>query len=576
LGHKNALDFFVLTGEDLPALRRTFMELVGRPPVPPKSIFSPWIVDGPKPASVSWVDHFKSIRQLVKGPDSLGLVIPSLTDNPPVADAKDNNLELMNVETPYLSRDSTSFDDMEKRGFLVKNSDSNGRALILDYQGKPSALIDYTDPGTATYWHSLRRAASILAGTRTFLLTGGEPESYSSLAWYKGTGSVDEHSHYAWGSRFILKWLDGFRLGLANQRFIRGESPRLFLLSRAGLVGLSRFGAGIYTLEPNIFYPLGAGQARAHLTLSGIDYYSTDITPMLTDWPLDKFNQIYEAWLSKNIFVNLPFLMPRAMLDQPWAWPNLKLKAQLQPYYYSLAHQAHQNGEPIVSPLLYHFQEDAPSRERAFETMVGPFLLVAAGVNPGDELLSFHLPQGRWYDLHGRDVIEQDKSGQTILPCKLNGFHVPPMLLKAGSIIPTWNDPESEDRRLLIKAFPTDEPTSFTLYEDNGLNINYQRGEFLKTVFELSPKQSLNSYTLTIKAREGELPGSVTSRNFYIEFVGLGNIGSALLDGDLYNRVANENELDEIEAGWFSIGTGRLFFKTPLLDLSKDHVIQIG
>src|SRR5690606_13005785 len=36
-------NFYYLSGKDLPDLRSDFMELVGRPPVPPKKVFGLWM-----------------------------------------------------------------------------------------------------------------------------------------------------------------------------------------------------------------------------------------------------------------------------------------------------------------------------------------------------------------------------------------------------------------------------------------------------------------------------------------------------------------------------------------------------
>jgi alpha-glucosidase len=575
LGPRTGIDFFVLIGEDLPALRRAFMQLVGRPPVPPQRLFAPMVIDWDKPKEIAWADRFKEIAAAIPFFKNFSLMVLGQTDSPPLSEARKAGLDLVIRENPYVNRSSPLFPDMEKRGFLVRESTSQGKPLVLNYQGQPSALVDYTDPAAASYWHSMGRASLMTAGARFFFLTGGEPETYSSLAWYSGIGSKGLHSHYSWGNRFSLKWLEAFWIGLRNQRFSRGEQPRIFLLTRAGLGGMARFAAGLYTIEPNLFFPDGAGQARAHVNLSGVDYYSTDVTPLLKNWPLERYTQLYEAWLSKNAFLNLPLLIPREMLSYPWARQNLKIKAQLEPYYYSLARWSSQTGNPMTSPLLYYFQDDLRARSRAFETMVGPSLLVAAGVNPGEELLTFYLPKGRWFDILGYDLVDQQEGGMISLPCKLDGFHVPPLLLKEGAILPTWDKPEDAKRAIQIKAFPGQEPSSFEWYEDNGTNHNYSTGESLKTLILLNPATQSEKLTLTIKAREGNLPGSPTERPFILEILGVGTVGTITLDGNSYPRVALIPELEEHESAWVSSGKGTLIFKTPSLDLSQDHVLTV-
>ncbi|MDR1085254.1 MAG: DUF5110 domain-containing protein [Deltaproteobacteria bacterium] len=572
--HNSSLDFFVIIGEDLPSIRRTYSSVIGRPPVPPRSIFSPWVVDDIRPGQQPWSDYFSKLKDFFRPFDITGLLLWNQPENLPLAEAKAAGLELMVSESPYIEVNNPNFSDMDKRGFLVKSSEENGRSLMLNYNGKSSGLIDYTDPAAASYWHSIFRSKLIDAGANTFFLLGGEPESYSNLAWYKGVGGQGEHSHFAWANRFSLKWMEGFGIGLRNQRFRPGLGfTRTFLLARAGLAGQGRYGAGLYSVEPFFFSPVPQGQARANLNLSGIDYFSTDIFPLLEQFPVERYNSNFAAWMAKNALLNIPLLVPQNFLNEPWTAPNLTLKARLEPYYYSLAHQANLTGDPVMSPLLYYFQEDLLAREAAFEVMVGPYILVAAGVTPGAEVLSFHLPAGKWYDFLGKEVITQETAGPRVLPCKQNGIPMSPVLLRAGAIVPNKSDNPAMSDRLHVTAFPGEDVSFFDFYEDNGQNINYLSGEKLRTRLEMTPEAGL--LTMTVQAQAGQMPGAAKTRGFLLEFVGLGNVGTITLDGESFRRLSAEADLNEIDSGWFSAGTGRLVFKTPILDLTKDHALVL-
>ncbi|MDR1657742.1 MAG: DUF5110 domain-containing protein [Deltaproteobacteria bacterium] len=579
LGPQESIDFFVILGPDLPSLRRSLMNLIGRPPVPPKSVFSPWVLVPDKESFQSYNDYFASLSVHKSYFSNLTVLLNPPPAEPPLEAAAAAGLNYLVPESPYLPFDSPLFDDMEKKGFLVRYRDSQGPPLQLEYLDKTSALIDYTNPAAASYWHSLGRAEYLTKGARLFYLTGGEPEVYSSLAWYSGDTDPAVHSHYAWGQRFSLKWMEGFNSSQNFPVFRRGGPPRLFLLTRAGLAGLGRYGAGLLTEEPNIFFAMGSGQARSHLTMSGVDYYSTDISSSLKQTPFDRSKSIYEAWFAKSVLLNLPLVLPVAMMDQPWAEINLDLKNKFEPYYYSLAHQAYRFGDPIIAPLFFYFQHDLLARNSAFETMVGPYMLVAAGVNPGAEVLSFHLPAGRWFDFLGDDIIEHPVSGSISLPSKIKGLHVSPLLFRTGAIIPTIFDthkPEAE-RLYHILVFPGEDPTSFTLYEDNGIDQTYTTGEFQKTDLDLTPKTAATPLKFTIKARQpAVVAGTPSSRAFIIEFIGLDNVGVAYLDGKLYDRVAKPEQFDELQTGWIFSPKGRLKFKTEELDLSKDHQIVIN
>ena len=57
--------------------------------------------------------------------------------------------------------------------------------------------------------------------------------------------------------------------------------------------------------------------------------------------------------------------------------------------------------------------------------------------------------------------------------------------------------------------------------------------------------------------------------------MGVGNIRKATLDGALYDRVTSVNELARLESGWVNSKSGILYFKTPPLPLTGEHVIEV-
>ncbi|MDR1049600.1 MAG: DUF5110 domain-containing protein [Deltaproteobacteria bacterium] len=579
LGPSESVDFFVLLGPDLPSLRRTLMAMLGRQALPPKSVFAPWILAGDAPSAAARAEVLSSLAQQKNGFETLTVMFEPQPENPPHALAASLGLNILVTESPYLPTDSPHYVDMTKRGFLVRANGPQASPLLLSYHNRLSSLIDYTNSPAADYWHSLVRAGQVEAGASLFYLVGGEPEVYSPAAWYQGSGPDDLHSHYAWGPRFALKWMESLGASVMRPVFSRSSPPRLFAVSRAGLGGMGRFGAGVLAIDPNPFFPRNAGQARANLILSGVDYYSTDVSALTSQFPMDSASRLYEAWLANVALLNLPLVLPGEMLAQPWARVNLDLKASLEPYYYSLAWKSSRTGEPLIAPLVYYFQDDPLARESAFETMVGPSLLVPAGVAANDETLSFHLPEGRWYNPHTREIIDQLDGSPRSLPVKIQGLHMPPILFKSGSVVPMISDPAGPTRRKTILAFPGESPASFDWYEDNGLDQSHLSGVYSVTSLDLSARAAGPSsppVALTIRARVGSVPGEETAREFLVEFVDVGNVGAALLDGDIHRRLNSESQLLAMDSGWFSLGTGRLLFKTPPLDPSVDHQIVLN
>ena len=82
------------------------------------------------------------------------------------------------------------------------------------------------------------------------------------------------------------------------------------------------------------------------------------------------------------------------------------------------------------------------------------------------------------------------------------------MFVKQGSIIPTMPvmnyTHEKPVYPLTFEIFPAQEgaQAAFTLYEDEGEDLGYQRDEFVKTPIICSTLA--NGYELTVSAREGK------------------------------------------------------------------------
>jgi alpha-glucosidase (family GH31 glycosyl hydrolase) len=74
------------------------------------------------------------------------------------------------------------------------------------------------------------------------------------------------------------------------------------------------------------------------------------------------------------------------------------LIAELFPYNYSLAWEAHRYGTPLMRPLVLEFPGDPNVTDMASEYMWGPSLLVAPVTRGGATHWPVYLPRGTWYD----------------------------------------------------------------------------------------------------------------------------------------------------------------------------------
>ena len=122
-----------------------------------------------------------------------------------------------------------------------------------------------------------------------------------------------------------------------------------------------------------------------------------------------------------------------------------------------------------------------------------------------------YLPKGAvWYDFW---TGQSYKGGQTVT--LQTTFDRVPMFVRAGSILPLGPEMQYIGEKawdnLELRVYPGADG-SFTLYEDEGDNYNYEHGRYTTITFTWNDK----ARTLTIGQRQGEYPGMLTSRQFTI------------------------------------------------------------
>lgn len=225
----------------------------------------------------------------------------------------------------------------------------------------------------------------------------------------------------------------------------------------------------------------------------------------------------------------------------------VKLRYQLLPYIYSTSWQVSSRDDSFMRALMMDFKADRQTWDVNDEFLFGRSLLVAPvvkalytpeTVNETDEMSGWnqngrlslfndnfradwsaaktydvYLPAGaRWYDYWTGELLE---GGQTI---SADGTlaHCP-LYVKAGSILPLCtkavDHADIHDWQSLdIMVYPGADAT-FTLYEDEGDNYNYEHGAYSTIDFKWNDR----SHTLTIGRRNGSFDGMLTTRTFVIK-----------------------------------------------------------
>jgi alpha-D-xyloside xylohydrolase len=122
-----------------------------------------------------------------------------------------------------------------------------------------------------------------------------------------------------------------------------------------------------------------------------------------------------------------------------------------------------------------------------------------------------YLPKGAmWYDYW---TNKQYKGGQRVTI--MTTFDRVPMFVRAGSILPLGPEMQYVGEKnwdnLELRIYPGADG-SFTLYEDEGDNYNYEKGTYSVIQFSWNEK----THTLTIGDRQGRYPDMLQNRQFTV------------------------------------------------------------
>src|SRR5437879_1399317 len=204
----------------------------------------------------------------------------------------------------------------------------------------------------------------------------------------------------------------------------RFADERVYTVTRAGPPGIQRY-AQTWSGDNTTSWHTLRWNIRMGLTmsLSGIFNTGHDVGGFHGPVPDP---ELLVRWVQSGVF-SPRFIMNSwkagGEVNTPWLHPSvtpiirdwIRLRYRLLPYLYSLFRRAAQFGEPMLRPLFYEFEDESHAFADSDDFMLGPNLLVASVVEPGQRERLVHLPAGPggWLDLWtGKHVA----AGQAVVP----------------------------------------------------------------------------------------------------------------------------------------------------------------
>lgn len=227
---------------------------------------------------------------------------------------------------------------------------------------------------------------------------------------------------------------------------------------------------------------------------------------------------------------------------RPWSYPkeiedsmriSFHLRSRLFPYTYSSVWRTHEDSLPLVRPLYLEYPDDDRSYRHPQEYLYGDDILVAPIVSSGPKHVSVQkvwFPEGTWYSLF--DGSKHSGPSDENFSADLSSF---PVFARGGVPIPmqpyTPRMGAEPLKTLIVRAYPGEDGKTgtFTLYEDDGVSDEHERGAFATTRLEYH--RDGDEVSVEISPTTGTYRGQLPSRNMIIELPSLGRIVSGNVDG---------------------------------------------
>ncbi len=424
-----------------------------------------------------------------------------------------------------------NYNKLNDSGWIYKRNIANRQRDWIG-KGYMSSFYDPYSPGARKMFWDMMNKSLYSKGIDAWWMDATEPDVTSNLSpqqrkEFSGPNHLGSSTKYY--NAFSLVNAQGVYEGQRNV----DPNKRVFILTRSAYAGLQRYAAATWSGDIASRWEDFKNQIPAGLNfcMSGMPYWTTDIggfaveqryeKPNAAD--LEEWREQTTRWYQYGAFCPLfrshgqfPYreIYNVAPEDHP-AYKSMlyynQLRYRLMPYIYSLAGKTYFDNYTIMRGLPMDFATDEKVKNIGDQFMFGPAILV----NPVYEYKSrnrkLYLPAATgWYDFYTGKYFE---GGQTINADA--PYETMPLYIKEGSIIPCGPNvqytAEKSTEPFTIYVY-TGKDASFTLYEDEAVNYNYEKGQFSTIQFNYNEATKI----VTIENRNGSFAGMPAQRVFKI------------------------------------------------------------
>lgn len=543
--HSSELDYYIIYGPEPAQILRTYTQLTGRMPMPPRWALGyhqcRWSYESETvvrelaqefrtrriPCDVIHldIDYMRGYRVFTWSPKRF--------PNPDqlISDLAQDGFKTVTIIDPGVKYEPEAdyhvFDQGIEQNYFVRKADGQ---LFHGYVWPEKAVFpDFLCPDVRDWWGDLHKSLTSI-GVAGIWNDMNEPAiddrpfgDRGEKTWFpfdapqgpanERTTHVEAHNLY------------GLTMARASCEGLKQLRPndRSFVLTRSGYAGIQRWSSVWMGDNQSLWEHLEISLPMlCNMGLSGVAFVGCDVGGFAGNATAE----LFARWMQVGMLY--PLMRGHSAMStaqhEPWVFGDriericreyINLRYQLLPYFYTLFWEAATTGTPILRPLFYHFPNDLNTYTLYDQVLLGSSLMAAPIYRPGIEHRAVYIPQGTWYDWWSGKCYD----GPTHLLA-----HAPlermPLYVRAGAIIPMgpvmqYTDEQPLDQ-LTLRIWPgTGEST---LYEDDGHSFEYRAGAWATTAYRVH--QAGQQTIVEIGSRDGQwIP---PSREVIVQLVGVG------------------------------------------------------
>ncbi len=322
-------------------------------------------------------------------------------------------------------------------------------------------------------------------------------------------------------------------------------NQRVFLLTRSGFAGEQRYSTATWSGDIGTRWEDMRAQMTAGLnySMSGLPFWGMDQGGFCVEnrymkaqsifnetgvenEDLKEWRELQARWSQFGTFIPLFRVHGQWPTREIWniapdnhpAYQSFvyydKLRYRLMPYLYSMAGWVHLKDYTMMRGLIMDFNGDRRVENIKDQWMFGPALMACpVGYYKARNRNVYFPEQNGWYDLYTGEYIQGGQSLIVDAP-----YERIPVYVREGSIIPFGPEIQYTDEKpaeLINLYIYAGKDAQFQLYEDEGVNYNYEKGKY--ATIDITYDEA--SKTVSLGKRMGSFKGMLKNRRFNVVLI---------------------------------------------------------